>query len=198
MVTARARKKRPVTPLTETSGRKTTTGVMVDPISGMVISLSALRTASARCSPASRCITMFSTTTMASSITRPMAAARPPSVIRLKLSPMIHSTTMVTAIGDRNDQAGDQRRGPVAQEEEENDAGQNEADEDGVAHAGDGVAHQLRLIVEELELDARRQLLAGARSPAAATASATATVLLEGWRVMFSSTAFLPLAVTVV
>ena len=32
----------------------------------------------------------------------------------------------------------------------------------------------------------------------AATASATATVLLEGWRVMFTSTACLPLAVTVV
>ena len=41
---------------------------------------------------------MFSTTTMASSITRPMAAASPPSVIRLKLSPMSHSTTMVTAM----------------------------------------------------------------------------------------------------
>ena len=62
---------------------------------------------------------------------------------------------MVTGIT----QAGDERRGPVAQKEEENHAGQNQADEDGVAHAGDGVAHQLRLVVKELELDARRQLL---------------------------------------
>ena len=51
------------------------------------ISCRALRTASARVSPASRWSTMFSTTTMASSMTRPMAAASPPSVIRLKLSP---------------------------------------------------------------------------------------------------------------
>ena len=38
MVTASARKKLPVTPVTEMSGRKTTTGVMVEPISGTVIS----------------------------------------------------------------------------------------------------------------------------------------------------------------
>ena len=62
--------------------------------------------------------------------------------------------------GDRDDEAGDQRASPVAQEEEEDDAGQDEPDEDGVAHAGDAVAHQLRLVVEELELDARRQLAA--------------------------------------
>ena len=97
MVMASARKKLPVTPVTEMSGRKTTTGVMVEPISGMVISLSALRTASARGSPLSRCMTMFSTTTMASSMTRPMAAARPPSVIRLKLCPIAQSTRIVTA-----------------------------------------------------------------------------------------------------
>ena len=35
---------------------------------------------------------------MASSMTRPMAAASPPSVIRLKLSPMTQSTTIVTAM----------------------------------------------------------------------------------------------------
>ncbi len=166
--------------------------------SGTVISLSALRTASARCSPVSRCITMFSTTTMASSITRPMAAARPPSVIRLKLSPITQSTHDRDGDGDRNHQAGNERRGPVAQEKKQDHAGQHQADEDGVAHAGDGVAHQLRLIVEELELHARRQLLAAVRQSRAATASATATVFAEGWRAMLSSTAFLPLAVTVV
>ena len=45
MVTARARKKLPVTPETDISGRKTTIGVMVEPISGVVISLRALRIA---------------------------------------------------------------------------------------------------------------------------------------------------------
>ena len=54
MVMASARKKLPVTPLTDTRGRKTTTGVMVDPMSGVVISRRALRTASERLSPASR------------------------------------------------------------------------------------------------------------------------------------------------
>ena len=61
--------------------------------------------------------------------------------------------------GDRDDKTRDQRRGPIAEEEEENDAGENETDEDRVAHAGNGIAHQLRLIVEGLEPDARRKLL---------------------------------------
>ena len=42
-------------------------------------------------------MTMFSTTTIASSITKPTAAASPPSVIRLKLSPIRRSTMNVTA-----------------------------------------------------------------------------------------------------
>src|SRR3989441_5012509 len=42
MVTARARKKVPVTPVIEMRGRKTTIGVMVDPISGTVNSRRAL------------------------------------------------------------------------------------------------------------------------------------------------------------
>ena len=42
IVTANARKKLPVTPVMEISGRNTTIGVMVDPISGMVNSRRAL------------------------------------------------------------------------------------------------------------------------------------------------------------
>src|SRR6266852_9573317 len=42
MVTARARKKLPVTPVVEMSGRKTTIGVIVEPIRGIVNSRSAL------------------------------------------------------------------------------------------------------------------------------------------------------------
>ena len=95
-VTARARKNTPVTPVIEMSGRKTTIGVMVDPINGTRISRIALRIASARDWPESRCITMFSTTTMASSITSPTAAANPPRVMRLKLSPITFSTMNVT------------------------------------------------------------------------------------------------------
>src|SRR3954462_5332994 len=42
MVTARARKKAPVTPVMEIKGRNTTIGVIVDPIKGTVNSRSAL------------------------------------------------------------------------------------------------------------------------------------------------------------
>ena len=42
MVMASARKKLPVTPVTETSGKKTTIGVIVEPTSGAVISFRAL------------------------------------------------------------------------------------------------------------------------------------------------------------
>ena len=62
--------------------------------------------------------------------------------------------------GDGNDEAGNQGGGPVAQEEKKDDAGQNYADGDGVADAGDAVAHQLRLIVKEIEFDAWRQIFA--------------------------------------
>ena len=41
MVTAKARKKVPVTPVVEIRGRKTTMGVIVEPISGTVNSFSA-------------------------------------------------------------------------------------------------------------------------------------------------------------
>ena len=45
MVRASARKKLPVTPVTAMRGRKTTTGVMVEPTSGVAISCSAMRMA---------------------------------------------------------------------------------------------------------------------------------------------------------
>ena len=48
MVMARARKKLPVTPVVAISGRKTTTGVMVEKTSGVDISRMARRTASVR------------------------------------------------------------------------------------------------------------------------------------------------------
>ncbi len=60
--------------------------------------------------------------------------------------------------GDGNDEAGDERGAPVAQEEEEDDAGEHEADEDGVANALDAFADESRLVVEGLELDAGGQL----------------------------------------
>ena len=95
MVTANARKNVPVTPVMETRGRKTTMGVIVEPIRGTVISFSALWMASRRPWPASRCKTIFSRTTMASSMTNPTAAARPPKVMRLKDWPVSFRTIKV-------------------------------------------------------------------------------------------------------
>ncbi len=138
MVTARARKKLPVTPVTEMSGRKTTTGVMVEKTSGVGDLGRAVRTASMRVSPRSRWTTMFSTTTMASSMTRPMAAARPPRVMRLKLWPMAQRKRMVMATVTGMTRPATREEVQSREEEEEDDAGEDEADEDGVADAGDG------------------------------------------------------------
>src|SRR5579859_3511329 len=52
IVIARARKKVPVTPVVEINGRKTTMGVIVEPIKGLVSSFKALRIASWRLCPA--------------------------------------------------------------------------------------------------------------------------------------------------
>ncbi len=55
---------------------------------------------------------------------------------------------------DRDDEAGDERRAPVAKEEKEDDAGEHKADEDGVTHTLDAFPHQRRLIVVGFEVDA--------------------------------------------
>ena len=46
---------------------------------------------------------------------------------------------------------------PVAQEQNKNGGGENKADEDGVAHAGDGIIDQIGLIVEGRKTGSRRQ-----------------------------------------
>ncbi len=62
--------------------------------------------------------------------------------------------------GDRYDETGDERRAPITQEEIENHAGQDEADQDGVAHAGDAFPDKRALVIEGLDVDAGRQLRA--------------------------------------
>ena len=118
MVIARARKKLPVTPVTEISGRNTTMGVMVEPTSGIGhFAQTRCWMDCRRCSPASRCSTMFSRTTMASSITRPTAAASPPKVIKIEAL----AGNFQNDAGDQqrrgNHQASDQRRAPIAKKE---------------------------------------------------------------------------------
>ena len=60
----------------------------------------------------------------------------------------------------RNHQAGDERRAPVAQEQHHDERRQHEADQHGVAHARDRIVDEVRLVVERLQIDALRQLLA--------------------------------------
>jgi hypothetical protein len=61
--------------------------------------------------------------------------------------------------GDRNrdNQACNERGAPVTEKEEENDAREKEANENGVPHAGDAFANEFGLVVEGLELHARRK-----------------------------------------
>ena len=64
--------------------------------------------------------------------------------MRLKLWPVSLEEDEGDQYGDGNDEAGDERRAPVAQKDDDDDGGEDDADEDGVAHAGDAVADQLR------------------------------------------------------
>ena len=56
IVKASERKKLPVTPVSKVSGKNTTTGVIVEPIIGMVISDAAFCTASRRDCPRDMCV----------------------------------------------------------------------------------------------------------------------------------------------
>ena len=160
MVTARARKKLPVTPVTEMSGRKTTTGVIVEPTSGTAIS----RRASAGGVDAGLAVVAVEDDVFddddgviddeadgccesAEGHEVEAFADRPKKEYR-------------DGDGDGDDEPGNERRGPVAEEEKKNDAGEDEAYEDGVAHACDALAHDGRLVVEGSECDARGERFA--------------------------------------
>ena len=132
---------------------------------------------------------MFSTMTMASSMTTPTAAARPPSVIRLKLMSKSFRKTMVTRMATGITSGGHQGGAPALQEADQHRHREREADQDALGHAGDGVAHQDRLVVERLELDVRRQRLADRARARALTASAICTALPSGCCITLTSTA---------
>src|SRR5438093_1012313 len=85
----------PTTPWSRPSGRKTTTVVSVEVVTGQSSSWIASRMAAVRSGFTSRCRTIFSVMTTASSMTRPMAIAIAPSVIRLKVCPSSHITKIV-------------------------------------------------------------------------------------------------------
>ena len=147
MVIARARKKLPVTPVTETRGRKTTTGVIVDPTRGAAISRSARRAACAR---------GFTTVPMRDDVLDDhdriidhQSNCRRQSAEGHQIETFSDGPQKKN--GDRdgywNHQSGDQRRRPVTEEKEEDNASQQEPDENRVPDAADAFAHQFRLIV---------------------------------------------------
>ena len=49
--------------------------------------------------------------------------------------------------GGGDDQSGHERTAPVAQEQHQDDGGQNQTDDDGIAHAPDGIRDNFRLVV---------------------------------------------------
>ena len=141
---------------------------------------------------------MFSTTTMASSITRPTAAASPPSVIRLKLSPTTRRVMNVTATvagitSPATSEVPQSRRNSTMMMD-----ARIKPDQDGVANALDRIVHDLGLVVERAAFRRPRGSDLRMAAISACTSSATCTVLLSGCRLMFSSTAGLPFAVTMV
>ena len=158
MVRARARKKVPVTPVTEMRGRKTTMGVTVDPMRGRVISARALRTASMR---------FLAGFTVEGDVfddddgviddeaDSGSESAEGHEVKALADGP---EHNKCNSNGYRNDEAGDEGGSPVAQEEDDDDRGEDESDEDGIADAGDAVANEMGLVVEGGDGDAGGQI----------------------------------------
>ena len=72
----------------------------------------------------------------------------------LKLCPRIFIAMNVTQNRHRNHEAGHQRRAQVAQEQPDDESGQQQPDDDRVAHAADGFADDIGLIVKDIQLDA--------------------------------------------
>ena len=153
-VMASARKNVPVTPVIEISGRKTTIGVIVEPISGTRISAIALRIAS-RAILAGVAV-HHDVLDDDDRVVDDQADRGREAAERHQVEALAEQAQRDE--GDRqrrgNHQAGDQRRAPVAQEQHHDQRRQHQADDHRVAHAGDRVVDEVRLIVERLQLDA--------------------------------------------
>src|SRR6185437_13579388 len=59
-----------------------------------------------------------------------------------------------------NYQSRDNRCSPVAQKDHQDDGGQNQAQQNGVAHASDGIANDDGLVIEGLDFNSGREGLA--------------------------------------
>ena len=99
---------------------------------------------------------MFSITTTESSMIRPMATASPPSDIRFSVSPVRRrKTKLITRLSGIARAAISVARQALEEHQQDQHAEQA-ADQDRVADVGDRGPHQMRLIVDRHDLDARR------------------------------------------
>ena len=100
---------------------------------------------------------MFSVTMIAASTSRPTAMARPPRVMVLMPMPIGFRKNPASAIDSRNRERHDQRRANVSEQSEQHDDDEDRAQQHGAADAAQRRPHQLRLVVDDPELDAGRQ-----------------------------------------
>ena len=161
IVIASARKKLPVTPVTETSGRKTTTGVIVEPTSGTAISRKARRAAWRESRLQSRCrndVLDHHDRVVDHQSNRGRQAAQRHQVEAFARSPIRNRIVIATVTGITRPATSDEVQS--LREKKQDDACEQKPDQDGIADAANALPHQFRLIVVRFETDARRQSLA--------------------------------------
>ena len=136
---------------------------MVEPTSGARISRMALRMASARDWPA--IAVHHDVFHHHDGVVDHQAHGGGQAAQRHQVEALVHDAQHDEGDGDGggDHQARDQRRAPIAQEQHHDQGRQHESDEDGVAHALDGILDDFGLIVERAQVDALGQFLADAR-----------------------------------
>ena len=125
----------------------------------MAVRLHASTTARARETPGSICVWMFSISTVASSTSTPTASARPPSVMMLRVWPVIHSSHHGAQQRERDVEDHDQRAAPVAQEQQHHEAGERRAQQAFEHQPANRIDHEGRLIELEAHIHVVRQHL---------------------------------------
>ena len=142
--------------------------------------------------PISMCRTMFSRTTIASSIRMPIASDRPSSDMVLSVKPNAHTAMNDGEHRDRQREAGDHRRAPRVEEEEDDEHGQQRALEERLLHVRHRSPHAIAGVLDDVHRRARRErgahLLHGRR-----TSSLTCVVLYPFDFLIMMPTASCPL-----
>ena len=128
------------TPTMKNDGTNTARMQNIESRRAIAVRLHASTTARARETPGSICVWMFSISTVASSTSTPTASARPPSVMMLMVWPVGPEQHHGAEQRERDIQDDDQRAAPVAQEEQDHQAGEDRAEQPFGHQAANGVA----------------------------------------------------------